>query len=695
MKTLIIDNYDSFTYNLYQLIAKSSGIPPTVIKNDEISFDELCKLDFDNVIISPGPGSPDKSKDFGVCSDVIAKLNKPILGVCLGYQGIGLEYGGKVIHANQPMHGRISKVEHSGKGIFENIPQFFKVVRYHSLMLEDTLPDVIEKTAWTADGIIMGLQHKDKPIFGVQFHPESISSEYGETIINNFNKISLDYLKKNNLNLALTNSSASKDFKKSEELSEPKYKAIYRKISGLFDAEKAFVNLYKNKEYCFWLDSNKIIDELSRFSFMGCPDGPESYVVKYKMNAKQITVLHNSKETILHKSIFDFIEEEMNKYKNDKIDALPFDFSCGFVGYFGYELKEELTSVAAHELHNDDAALMFIDRFIAIDHVKKEYYLVCLTEIDNEQKSCLWFDEMESKLNNLENIEDVQTLSKPEHKDFHLNRNESTYLKDIEKCKDYITDGESYEICLTNQMHCDTCIDPLDYYRVLRTKNPAPYSAFLKFNETVSVVCSSMERFLKIDCNKVVQAKPIKGTLARGKNAEEDKKLIHYLGTDEKFYSENLMIVDLLRNDIGIVCEIGSVHVPVLMNVETYETVHQLVSTVEGKIRGDLSSIDCLKACFPGGSMTGAPKKRTMELINTFEKEARGIYSGTIGFLSLNGAADLNIVIRTAVISENKFSIGVGGAIIIMSDAQEEFDEILLKSKALVNVANILPTKQK
>ncbi len=234
---------------------------------------------------------------------------------------------------------------------------------------------------------------------------------------------------------------------------------------------------------------------------------------------------------------------------------------------------------------------------------------------------------------------------------------------------------------MTNKISAEVSPQPLPLYRTLRRVNPAPFSAYLRFGE-VAVLSSSPERFLSVGRDRWLEAKPIKGTCARGSSPAEDVQLAEELRTGEKNRAENLMITDLLRNDLGVVCEVGTVHVPYLMHVESYETVHQLVSTVRGLLREDLEPPDCIRACFPGGSMTGAPKKRTMEIIDQLEGEARGVYSGAIGYLGLSGGCELSIVIRTIVIDASSTTIGVGGAIVMQSDPEEEYAETLLKGRA-------------
>jgi para-aminobenzoate synthetase len=185
MRTLLIDNYDSFTYNLFQLLAEVNGCEPLVVRNDEQSWSQLERLEFDNVVISPGPGRPEKGRDFGVCAETIRRCDRPLLGVCLGLQGIGWEEGGGVERAPEPMHGRVVSVEHDGSPLFAGIPSPFRAVRYHSLTLAQPLPNSLRKTA-TCDGVPMAAEHRLRPQWGVQFHPESVATEHGKQLISNF-----------------------------------------------------------------------------------------------------------------------------------------------------------------------------------------------------------------------------------------------------------------------------------------------------------------------------------------------------------------------------------------------------------------------------------------------------------------------------------------------------------------------------
>jgi para-aminobenzoate synthetase len=701
MKTLIVDNYDSYTFNLYQLIAEVNGEYPTVIYNDQFTWDELDQGEFDNIVISPGPGRPEKSKDFGICRQMIQNAQVPLLGVCLGHQGLGYGHGGKVIHAPEVRHGRLSEVHHTANDLFAGIPSPFSVVRYHSLLVADDLPDCLEKTAWTDDNLIMGMRHRSLPMWGVQFHPESICTEYGQTLFENFKEITQKFVQErdksptkhywtgNNQAATLpTNSSQNSSQTDSfQENQQQKFELCTRKLSLCHDTEQMFVHLFGNSASAFWLDSSRVEPGLSRFSFMGDNSGENSLLIRYRTQGQELTITQSDTVSFKTEGIFDYLQREIERRRCPS-DDLPFDFNCGFVGYFGYELKAESGGKLNHTSPLPDAMFMLADRMIAIDHQEQTIHLLCLTQQGQASSAEDWFKAIANQIDNLPPLSPIVPKKKETPIIFRLGRSEKTYLDDIEKSLQEIHEGETYQVCLTNQIHTDTTVDPLEFYRTLRRINPAPYAAFLRFGD-VGIACSSPERFLQIDRQGWVETKPIKGTLPRGKTPEEDLILRDRLQNSEKDRAENLMIVDLLRNDLGRVSAVGTVHVPKLMAVETYATVHQLVTTIRGQLRDNVSAVDCIHKAFPGGSMTGAPKIRTMEIIDRLEQEARGVYSGAIGFLGLNGSADLNIVIRTAVMTAEQTSIGVGGGIVALSDPQMEFEEIMLKAKALIHAMMI------
>ncbi|MDB9337707.1 MULTISPECIES: aminodeoxychorismate synthase component I [Cyanophyceae] len=688
MRSLIIDNYDSYTFNLYQMIAQVNGELPLVIPNDQIDWEDLTKLKFDNVVISPGPGRPEKAKDFGICRQVIENVDVPLLGVCLGHQGLAHVYGGTVIHAPELRHGRLSKIYHNNSELFQGIPQSFSVVRYHSLIVAEDLPSCLEKVAWTKSGLIMALRHRHLPCWGVQFHPESICTEYGWNLLENFRKITQEFAQKK---LGVGSRESGVGSRGNKQCPTPpasthhsQYQVCSQKLDIYLDAEQVFVNLFGEDTHAFWLDSSLVEPGVSRFSFMGGSGGLNSLLVEYRTQNQEITITQSGTVTRRTDSIFDYLKREIDQRKCIS-DNLPFDFNCGFVGYFGYEIKAECGSELVHSASLPDAMFLLADQMIVFDHQEQTIYLVCLTKNQETRQAQTWFESTEKQLRTLPPLPPIIPVSAKDPIVFRLSRSHEAYINDIHQCLQEIKEGESYQICLTNKFYTDATPEPLKFYRRLRRVNPAPYSAFLRFGG-LAIACSSPERFLRIDRAGWVETKPIKGTSRRGQTPAEDQILREQLRNSEKDRAENLMIVDLLRNDLGLVCEVGSIHVTKLMDVETYATVHQLVSTIRGYLRADMAATDCIKMAFPGGSMTGAPKIRTMKIIDKLEQEARGVYSGAIGFLALNGAADLNIVIRTAVFTPNGTSIGIGGGIVALSDAQAEFEEAVLKAKALIQV---------
>ncbi len=444
-----------------------------------------------------------------------------------------------------------------------------------------------------------------------------------------------------------------------------------RRLDFLPDPESAFVHLYGASRNAFWLDSSRG-GERGRFSFMGDAGGPLGAVATYDVAAGAVRVARAGRVEIREGSIFDFLAAELGRFEVDALD-LPFGFDCGFAGYLGYELKAECGGAAAHRASTPDAAFVLADRLIAFDHGEGRTHLLSLTPDDP------WLAATAGRLANLPAPAD--TLPARDRLGLEPRRSRRLYRRDVEACKRYLAMGHSYEICLTNRFAGEVSAPPLDIYRALRRANPAPFSAYLRHGD-LAVLSSSPERFLAVDGQGVVEARPIKGTSRRGDTPGEDARLAAALGEGAKFRAENVTIVDLMRNDLGRVCELGSVEVPELMRVESYETVHQLVSAVRGRLRPDLGAVDAVRACFPPGSMTGAPKLRTMEIIDELEGEARGVYSGAIGWFGRGGACDLSVAIRTIVVDGGQASVGAGGAIVVDSDPGEELEEMLLKAHA-------------
>ena len=432
------------------------------------------------------------------------------------------------------------------------------------------------------------------------------------------------------------------------------------------------------------------------------------------------------------------------------VHELPFDFWGGYVGYMGYELKAECEGGNVHQSRLPDGVVFLADRVVAVDHVDGCVYLVTLTkdgDEDDEAEAIRWIEDVKQRILELrspgEGGETTPARVSWRGEDgagfrgglrdaavspvrFSERHDAPRYLQDILACKDSILDGDSYELCLTNELSIQNStgdgdhIRPSDYYGALREINPAPYAAFLTTpghgkGTALSICCSSPERFLKLHRDGTLEAKPIKGTARREPDHLGDALARGKLHTSKE-HAENLMIVDLLRNDLSRVCDLGSVRVPKLMDVETYASVHQLVSTVTGKRARSSSPIQCVKAAFPGGSMTGAPKIRSMHILDDTEGGPRGVYSGSLGFFSVNGTFDLNIVIRTAVFESKEsersaggcgpdaervaggygddnidgvISIGAGGAITLLSDPQAELDEVMLKAQPLLLAANV------
>lgn len=357
--------------------------------------------------------------------------------------------------------------------------------------------------------------------------------------------------------------------------------------------------------------------------------------------------------------------------------SLP--FFGGAIGFFSYDLArtiEPLPQTAHRQIDIPDMMIAIYDWAIVVDHHTQQSQLVQADHYPLSEQ------QLQTILQRCENIAAKPTTPFTLTRDWQANMSAEQYREKFAKVQQYIKEGDCYQVNLTQCFAAEYHGDPFSAYRQLRAINPAPYSAFMSWNNH-HVLSFSPERFLKIS-DQQVETKPMKGTRRRGKTAEQDHQLAQELLNSEKDRAENLMIVDLLRNDIGRVCQPGSIRVPTLIALESFPAVHHLVSTVKGRLQAPYTSVDCLRACFPGGSITGAPKIRAMQIIEELEPTRRGLYCGSLGYISFDGQMDSNICIRTLVADDKHLYCAAGGALVADSVCEEEYQETFDKVNVLL-----------
>ncbi len=463
------------------------------------------------------------------------------------------------------------------------------------------------------------------------------------------------------------------------------WRLIAEPLDLAVDAVTLFSGLFGEGKDRFWLDSARDGHALAQYSYMGMLSASRhSAKLTYRVGGEGVRVEAASGEPeFFAGDIFQYLRANVSP-KSLRGDPAPFPFCGGYVGYLGYELGAEMNAQHSPQSPVADASLLFVDRFIALDLCEGKAWTAALVADDacaNEARA--WSSHIRSSAARLS----PQHLPEPGKLQndtlpivFQPRHARAVYVRNVNAALDYIAGGETYQLCLTTQWKIDTNVKAFDAYRALRHINPAPFGAFFDFGN-VQILSASPERFLSITAHGAMQARPIKGTIARGTTTEQDDVLRKTLSNSKKDNAENLMIVDLLRNDLAKCAVPGSIRVSQLATVETYQTLHQMVSVIEGQISPDAHPIDVIRAAFPGGSMTGAPKHHSMAILSDLEDGPRGPYAGAIGYISVDGAIDLNIVIRTIIITDGIASIGSGGAIIAASTAEDEYQEMLLKAR--------------
>ncbi|SHI89480.1 aminodeoxychorismate synthase, subunit I [Clostridium cavendishii DSM 21758] len=445
---------------------------------------------------------------------------------------------------------------------------------------------------------------------------------------------------------------------------------IVKEIDFRFNAFEAY-SLFKEEEDSIFLDSSKEDSEFSRFSFIG--------INKFKT----FRAYGNNIEIDNHKfkgDIFYELEKLIIEYKFNYESDLPLVSGC--IGYFSYDAARTLESIpdtTEYDFNIPDAYFNFYDNIIIFDLLNKKTYITALGILEDKKSS---ISRIENKLKECQAREIKEVI--PKKTNFKSNFTREEYINTVKALKEYIKSGDVYIANLTQRFYCDSLNDSFNIYESLRSINKAPFSAYMKL-DGFEVISSSPERFVKIYDRKV-ETRPIKGTRPRGSTPHEDIRNKEELENSEKDKSELLMIVDLERNDLSKVCKNNTIKVTDLFKLETYATVFHLVSTITGMLKDDVTSVKCIRECFPGGSITGAPKIRAMEIIEELEGLKRNLYTGSIGYFDFRGNSDFNIVIRTIVKKDNKAYFGVGGGITIDSIEEDEYEETLDKAKALMKV---------
>ncbi len=458
-------------------------------------------------------------------------------------------------------------------------------------------------------------------------------------------------------------------------------------------APQAF-ELVADRSFSFFLDSGMDPHRLGRYSFIGS----DPFLVM-RSRGREIALLDAQGERAVDGDPFEVLGELLRKYRLAGDPAMP-PFVGGAVGYLSYDLGhfvEKLPSSAADDLLLPECYLAFYDSVVAFDHRERRACIVAngFPETGSSRQDCA-----RARLSELRRL--LAEAPPPGGGDngrfetagggpigLRSNFTREGYMEAVERVREYIRAGDIFQANISQRFEADMPLAPYELYRRLREINPAPFAGFLNF-DGVAVVSASPERFLQVRGDRV-ETRPIKGTRPRGRDPASDEARARELLGSAKDQAEHVMIVDLERNDLGRVCRFGTVRVSELAALEKYATVFHLASTVEGRLRPGTEVVDLLKATFPGGSITGAPKVRAMEIIDEIEPTRRSVYTGSMGYLGFDGNIDLNIVIRTILVKERKAYFQVGGAVVYDSDPEAEYVETLDKAQALVRALSMVP----
>jgi anthranilate synthase component 1 len=479
------------------------------------------------------------------------------------------------------------------------------------------------------------------------------------------------------------------DFKEFSRLArEATLVPVVKSVSAdLLTPVSAFLAIADKQSHAFLLESIERGEQIGRYTFLGA--APYMRVTAHK---GKVRIERGRKRELINGSIFAVVKRLLREHSVSTFPGLP-PFTAGAVGYFAYDVVRQLENIGEHakdDLSVPDAELMFFDRLLAFDHLRHQIHIMAAADVSRESPRRAYdralrdIAALERKL--AAGLSPALWRKPPKGKagklKIHAGTRRDVYLRNVERCKEYIAAGDIFQVVYSQRFDFTPEVAPFDLYRALRQVNPSPYLYFLKMEDR-HILGSSPEMLVRVTGRKL-EYRPIAGTRPRGRDAAEDARLEQQVRNDEKERAEHVMLVDLGRNDLGRVSEYGSVKVKELMYVERYSHVMHLVSALEGTLRKDLDALDALAACFPAGTLSGAPKVRAMQIIEELEPTRRGVYGGSVLYADFAGNLDSCIGIRTMLMQGKKAYLQAGGGIVADSDPAAEFQESMNKAGALL-----------
>jgi len=465
--------------------------------------------------------------------------------------------------------------------------------------------------------------------------------------------------------------------------------------ADLLTPVSAFLAIAGPEPHAFLLESVERGEQIGRYTFLGARP-----YMQVQSRGGDVVIGRGKSRAHQPGSVLQVVRELLRQHHPATFPGLP-PFTGGAVGFFAYDAVRNLEKIGEHakdDLEIPDCVLMFFDRILAFDHLQHQIHIIATANVADEtpkrayERALRDIFALEKQLARGVHIQQFSKTPKTAGRlRIHASTTRQSFLRSVERCKEYIAAGDIFQVVLSQRLDFIPEVSPFEIYRALRAVNPSPYLYFLRAGET-SVLGSSPEMLVRVTGRKL-EYRPIAGTRPRGSNKEEDDRLAREMLADEKERAEHVMLVDLGRNDLGRVSEYGSVKVRDLMYVESYSHVMHIVSSLEGRLRSDLDALDAFAACFPAGTLTGAPKIRAMQIIEELEPVRRGVYGGSVLYADFAGNLDSCIAIRTMLMQGKHAYLQAGAGIVADSDPEREFQECMNKAKALITAVERARTR--